>query len=74
VIQAALRNPEQIDLDRVEAQRTRRVLDRLMGYLVSPLLSRTLAGNRFAGLSAGRVQSVALRFLCDREKEIALRP
>ena len=42
-----------------------------MGYLVSPLLSRTLAGNRFAGLSAGRVQSVALRFLCDREKEIA---
>ncbi len=71
VIQAALRNPEQINLDRVEAQRTRRVLDRLMGYLVSPLLSRTLAGNRFAGLSAGRVQSVALRFLCDREKEIA---
>ncbi len=71
VILAALKDPEEIDLDRVEAQRTRRVLDRLMGYLVSPLLSRTLAGNRFAGLSAGRVQSVALRFLCDREKEIA---
>ncbi len=71
VILAALKEPEQIDLDRVEAQRTRRVLDRLMGYLVSPLLSRTLAGNRFAGLSAGRVQSVALRFLCDRDKEIA---
>jgi DNA topoisomerase-1 len=71
VILAALKNPEQINLDRVEAQRTRRVLDRLVGYLVSPLLSRTLAGNRFAGLSAGRVQSVALRFLCDREKEIA---
>jgi DNA topoisomerase-1 len=71
VILAALKNPEQINLHRVEAQRTRRVLDRLVGYLVSPLLSRTLAGNRFAGLSAGRVQSVALRFLCDREKEIA---
>jgi len=70
VIIAALKHPEQIDKDRVEAQRTRRVLDRLMGYLVSPLLSRTLAGNRFAGLSAGRVQSVALRFLCDRETEI----
>ncbi len=71
VILAALKDPEEINLDRVEAQRTRRVLDRLVGYLVSPLLSRTLAGNRFAGLSAGRVQSVALRFLCDRDKEIS---
>jgi DNA topoisomerase-1 len=72
VILAALEKPEQIDLNRVEAQRTRRILDRLMGYLVSPLLSRTLAGSRFAGLSAGRVQSVALRLLCDREAEIAV--
>ena len=71
VIRAALAKPEAIDLDRVEAQRTRRILDRLMGYMVSPLLSRILAGSRFAGLSAGRVQSVALRFLCDREAEIA---
>jgi DNA topoisomerase-1 len=71
VIQDALANPEEIDVRKVEAQRTRRILDRLMGYLVSPLLSRTIAGNRFAGLSAGRVQSVALRFLCDREAEIA---
>ena len=71
VIQEALKNPEQIDAKKVEAQRTRRILDRLMGYLVSPLLSRTIAGSRFAGLSAGRVQSVALRFLCDREAEIA---
>ena len=71
VIQEALENPQQIDAEKVEAQRTRRILDRLMGYLVSPLLSRTIAGNRFAGLSAGRVQSVALRFLCDREGEIA---
>ena len=71
VIRAALAKPEAIDLDKVEAQRTRRILDRLMGYMVSPLLSRILAGSRFAGLSAGRVQSVALRFLCDREADIA---
>ena len=71
VIQEALEHPEQIDAKKVEAQRTRRILDRLMGYLVSPLLSRTIAGNRFAGLSAGRVQSVALRFLCDRESDIS---
>ncbi len=71
VIVDALKSPGTIDLKKVEAQRTRRILDRLMGYLVSPLLSRTIAGNRFAGLSAGRVQSVALRFLCDREAEIA---
>ena len=67
----ALNHASEIDLPKVEAQRTRRILDRLVGYLVSPLLSRTLAGNRFAGLSAGRVQSVALRFLCDREAQIA---
>ena len=66
----ALTQASEIDLPKVEAQRTRRILDRLVGYLVSPLLSRVLAGNRFAGLSAGRVQSVALRFLCDREAEI----
>ncbi len=71
VILDALQHPNKIDMDRVEAQRTRRILDRLVGYLVSPLLSRTLAGSRFAGLSAGRVQSVALRFLCDREADIA---
>ena len=71
VILEALAHPAQIDLNKVEAQRTRRILDRLVGYLVSPLVSKTLAGNRFEGLSAGRVQSVALRFLCDREMEIA---
>ena len=70
VILDALQDPSDIDCNKVEAQRTRRILDRLMGYLVSPLLSRTIAGNRFAGLSAGRVQSVALRFLRDREAEI----
>jgi DNA topoisomerase-1 len=66
----ALSQASEIDLPKVEAQRTRRILDRLVGYLLSPLLSRILAGNRFAGLSAGRVQSVALRFLCDRESQI----
>ena len=71
VILEALANPSQIDLQKVEAQRTRRILDRLVGYQVSPLLSRVLAGSRFEGLSAGRVQSVALRFLSDREGEIA---
>lgn len=71
VIKKALESPSQIDLNKVEAQRTRRILDRLVGYLVSPQLSKILAGNRFEGLSAGRVQSVALRFLCDREAEIA---
>jgi len=71
VILQALEAPGEIDSGKVEAQRTRRILDRLMGYLVSPLLSRVLAGSRFAGLSAGRVQSVALKLLCDREAEIA---
>jgi len=66
----ALKQASEIDLPKVEAQRTRRILDRLVGYMLSPLLSRILAGNRFAGLSAGRVQSVALRFLCDRESQI----
>ncbi len=71
VILKALASPTKINMDRVEAQRTRRILDRLVGYQISPLLSRAIAGNRFEGLSAGRVQSVALRFLCDREAEIA---
>jgi len=70
VIEQALESPAGINSDRVEAQRTRRILDRLVGYSVSPLLSRVIAGNRFGGLSAGRVQSVALRLLCDREDEI----
>lgn len=70
VILEALAKPSRIDPSKVEAQRTRRILDRLVGYLVSPLLSKALAGSRFEGLSAGRVQSVALRFLCDREAEI----
>ena len=65
-VQAAFRNLGQIDLAKLEAQQTRRVLDRLVGYLISPLLWKKIA----RGLSAGRVQSVALRLICDREKEI----
>lgn len=67
---AALENPTAIDQKKVEAQRARRILDRLVGYQVSPLLARVLAGRQFESLSAGRVQSVALRFICDRELEI----
>lgn len=70
VILKAIEHPTEIDDDKVQAQRARRILDRLVGYLVSPLLSKALSGNKFEGLSAGRVQSVALRFICDREQEI----
>jgi DNA topoisomerase-1 len=69
-VREAIQNPGQIDLKKVEAQRARRILDRLVGYQVSPLLARVLAGRQFESLSAGRVQSVALRFICDRELEI----
>jgi len=69
-VREALAHPGEIDLAKVEAQRARRILDRLVGYQISPLLSRILSGRRFEGLSAGRVQSVALRFICDRELEI----
>ncbi|MBN1503951.1 MAG: type I DNA topoisomerase [Candidatus Eisenbacteria bacterium] len=62
----ALRHPEEIDSNKVDAQQARRILDRLVGYLVSPFLWTTL---RY-GLSAGRVQSVALRLICEREEEI----
>ena len=69
-VRQALQEPAQIDLAKVEAQRARRILDRLVGYQISPLLSLVLAGRKYEGLSAGRVQSVALRFVCDRELEI----
>jgi DNA topoisomerase-1 len=65
-VQKALEEPRAIDMNMVNAQQARRVLDRLVGYQVSPLLWRTI---RY-GLSAGRVQSVALRMIVEREREI----
>jgi len=66
-VTGAINNPRQIDLGRVNAQQARRVLDRLVGYMVSPFLWKTVARN----LSAGRVQSVALRLICERDVEIS---
>lgn len=65
-VREAVANPTRIDLRKVDAQQARRVLDRLVGYKVSPLLWKTVYG----GLSAGRVQSVALRLICEREAAI----
>ena len=65
-IQAAFQNPRQIDMDRVDAQQARRILDRLVGYKLSPLLWRKVRGR----LSAGRVQSVAVRLVVERQREI----
>ena len=65
-IQEAFKSPGEIDKNKVDAQQARRVLDRLVGYQLSPLLWDKVR----RGLSAGRVQSVALRLVCDREREI----
>src|SRR5438132_3886522 len=65
-VNAAFEHPGKIDGNLVDAQQARRVLDRLVGYKVSPLLCRTIGGR----LSAGRVQSVALRMVVEREREI----
>lgn len=65
-VQAAIKNPRPIDIKLVDAQQARRVLDRLVGYQISPLLWRKVR----RGLSAGRVQSAALKIICDRENEI----
>jgi DNA topoisomerase-1 len=65
-VQNAIKHPGKIDQNLVDAQQARRVLDRLVGYQISPILGRTIKW----GLSAGRVQSVAVRLICDREAEI----
>ncbi|MCC6011836.1 type I DNA topoisomerase [Candidatus Caldipriscus sp.] len=65
-VKSAINNPTDIDLRKVESQKARRVLDRLVGYLISPILWKKLRW----GLSAGRVQSAALRLIVEREREI----
>ena len=66
-VKYAVEHPRQIDMDRVKAQQTRQILDKLVGYKLSPVLWKQLGNYR---LSAGRVQSVALRMICEREEEI----
>ncbi len=66
-VKNSLKSPRKLDMDLVDAQQARRMLDRMVGYSISPLLWAKVK----RGLSAGRVQSVALRMICDREDEIA---
>ena len=66
-VKAAIKAPRDIDMNLVDAQQARRVIDRLVGYRISPVLWEKVK----RGLSAGRVQSVALRMIADREEEIA---
>ncbi|MCI9569137.1 MAG: type I DNA topoisomerase [Lachnospiraceae bacterium] len=66
-VKASLKAPRELDMGLVDAQQTRRILDRMVGYSISPILWEKVK----RGLSAGRVQSAALRMVCDREDEIA---
>lgn len=65
-VKSAIRTPRRLDMDLVDAQQARRIMDRIVGYKISPLLWKKVR----KGLSAGRVQSVAARIICDREEEI----
>ena len=65
-VQTGMQNPRSVDMDLVDAQQARRILDRLVGYRLSPFVSQKIR----RGLSAGRVQSVAVRLIVDREEEI----
>ncbi len=65
-VRNAMKSPRKLNLDLVDAQQGRRILDRLVGYKITPILWKKIK----SGLSAGRVQSVALKIICDREKEI----
>ncbi|HHU70942.1 MAG TPA: type I DNA topoisomerase [Clostridiales bacterium] len=66
-VKSSIKEAREIDMDLVDAQQARRVVDRMVGYMISPLLWEKIK----RGLSAGRVQSVALRIICDREEEIS---
>lgn len=65
-VKSSIKSPREIDISLVDSQQTRRILDRMVGYSISPVLWKKVK----RGLSAGRVQSVALRMICDREEEI----
>ena len=69
-VEEALKTPREIDNSLVDAQQARRLLDRIVGYKISPILTRKVKKSRDGGLSAGRVQSVALKLVVDREREI----
>ncbi len=69
-VSKSLANPQEIDYSLVNAQQARRLLDRIVGYKISPILNRRIQRGRSKGVSAGRVQSVALKLVVEREKEI----